>query len=66
MRQSVVLRKPCGECGAVTDPGEYHPYAFCVLHRGGLDPWQTVRFLAARLKLGDPGAKPPKVWEIKS
>jgi hypothetical protein len=41
------------------DAAEYHPYAFCVLKKAGLDPWQEVRLIAAQLQIGDPGEKPP-------
>lgn len=52
----------CAECKAnLKDAGEYHPYAFCVLYKAGLDPWQEVRGIAGQLGLGDPGAKPPLV-----
>lgn len=30
----------CGECGAkLNDPGEFHPYAFCVMRKRGQSPW---------------------------
>lgn len=24
-------REPCGECGMLCEPGEYHPYAACLM-----------------------------------
>lgn len=34
----------CTECGAKTsEAAEYHPYAFCVLIKAGLDPLTVVR-----------------------
>jgi hypothetical protein len=33
----------CVECGMALTRPEYHPYAFCVLKKAGLDPWETVR-----------------------
>ncbi len=59
-----VLREPCGECGAMCEIGEYHPYSFCVLVKAGIAPWTQVRLIAGQLGLDDPGEKPPKVWEI--
>lgn len=56
-------REPCGDCGAMVEPGEYHPHYFCVLHRGGYDPWRVVQIIAGQLGLGDPGPEPPKVWK---
>ncbi len=54
----------CSECGSrLSDAGEYHPWAFCVLVRAGLDPWEQVRMIAGQLGLGDPGKTPPKVVE---
>jgi hypothetical protein len=59
------LREPCTECGALVEPGEYHPFAFCVMRKAGLQPWHEVRVIAGQLGLGDPGRVPPKVWEVK-
>lgn len=39
----------CQECGALTGPGEYHPFAFCVLIKAGLDPVTVVREAACEL-----------------
>ena len=50
----------CSECNmTLWDAGEYHPYAFCVLRKAGLDPWQQIRVIAGQLGLDDPGEKPP-------
>ena len=33
----------CAECHAMLDEaGEYHPYAFCVLRKAGLNPLDVV------------------------
>jgi hypothetical protein len=33
----------CIECGmALNDAGEFHPYAFCMLKKAGLDPWREM------------------------
>lgn len=54
----------CTDCNTTTRPGEYHPYAFCVLAKAGLDPWREIRLIAAQIGLGDPGAQPPLVSEV--
>lgn len=37
---STKTKNHCGECGALLrDPGEFHPYVFCVLKKAGRDPW---------------------------
>ncbi len=61
---SDIRREPCGECGAMVEPGEYHPYVFCLLVKARLNPWREVRIIAGQLGLDDPGEAPPKVWEI--
>ena len=39
----------CPECGEPIKPNEYHPYAFCLLNRAGLDPWREInKAVAAR------------------
>lgn len=43
----------CAECGTMTGPGpEYHPYAFCVLVKAGLNPLTVVLDAAKELKIG--------------
>lgn len=60
-----IKQRTCQECGMLLDDaGEYHPFAFCVLKKSGLAPWDAIRIIAGQLGLGDPGEKPPKVWEI--
>jgi hypothetical protein len=46
--------------------GEYHPHAFCVMKRAGLDPWKEVRRMMLQLSHGefDPGERPPRVVEV--
>lgn len=41
----------CQACGYTTRLGsnEYHPYAFCVLVKAGLDPWEIARKLVKDL-----------------
>ena len=58
------MNDTCAECGATISPGEYHPYAFCVLHKAGLDPWQEIRLIAAQLQLGALGKHPPHLIQI--
>ena len=46
----------CAECGYLTGPGpEYHPYAFCVLVKAGLNPLTVVLDAVKALKIA--GAK---------
>ena len=36
----------CPDCGYATrDVGEFHPHAFCVWYKAGLDPWETLMWL---------------------
>lgn len=49
MNEPVSTRNVCQECGALTDPREYHPFAFCVLIKAGLDPEAVVREAACEL-----------------
>ena len=43
----------CAECGMRTSSAaEYHPYAFCVLVKAGLNPLTVVLDAAKALKLG--------------
>lgn len=64
------MKGHCTTCGMVTDhPGEYHPYAFCVLKRAGLDPWREVRRIAgqlagAGLNMDRLPEHPPRVVEV--
>jgi hypothetical protein len=54
----------CTECGmSLVRAGEYHPYAFCVLRKAGLDPWAQLRTMAMQVGLGDPGGRAPLVTE---
>lgn len=40
----------CQCCGMLLDdPGEFHPYAFCVWKKDGLDPWDTLNWILDRL-----------------
>lgn len=40
----------CQECGMATrDPGEFHPYAFCVWVKAGLEPWETLEWINSGL-----------------
>jgi len=37
-------------CGYTTrDPGEYHPYVFCILVKAGQDPWERAQELVNHL-----------------
>lgn len=43
----------CAECGARTvSVSEYHPYAFCVLVKAGLNPLTVVLDAVKALKIG--------------
>lgn len=49
------VNKHCQECGMLLDdPGEYHPYEFCVLKkaRPSRNPWDVVERFAQDLCLG--------------
>lgn len=55
-----IKQRTCGDCGMLLeDAGEYHPYAFCVLKKAGLNPWPYVREMTISLTGTDPGEKPP-------
>lgn len=54
----------CTECGAAVPDGQYHPYAFCVLVKAGLDPWQEIRIIAGQVGMNDPGAHPPQITRL--
>jgi hypothetical protein len=44
MRSGTTQTSRCAECGYVSKLArEYHPYAFCVLVKAGMDPWVVVR-----------------------
>lgn len=46
--------RTCTECGYVGDVfAEYHPYAFCVLVKAGLDPWEVIREAVATSAVSD-------------
>lgn len=42
----------------VDAPGEFHPQAFCVWKKAGLDPWETLRWVNGQLRLEEMPAKP--------
>lgn len=42
MDQIAVIREPCAECGMQCDPGEYHPFAACLMFKQCRDS-ETVR-----------------------
>jgi hypothetical protein len=46
----------CQECGyrEFDGPAEYHPYAFCVLVKAGLNPLTVVLDAVKALKVGHP------------
>lgn len=46
------------------DPGEFHPYAFCVLKKAGLSPWGEIRLIVNVLGLGDLPDKPVMVRHL--
>lgn len=51
----------CTECNALLrQPGEYHPYEFCVLYKAGLDPWEAVQRINKHLGLVPPDAMPTR------
>jgi hypothetical protein len=55
----------CTTCGMLLDdPCEFHPYAFCVLKKAGLDPWTTFGWVNAQL--GDTAwpERPPLVRDL--
>lgn len=58
----------CQTCGYPTrnGPAEYHPYAFCVLVKAGLDPWETARTLARDLAPFDDLDRPPRVDHVQA
>lgn len=38
-----VRQRTCQECGMLLeDAGEYHPFAFCVWKKAGLNPWEAA------------------------
>lgn len=50
----------CRECKMpLKEAGEYHPYAFCVLYKAGLDPLAEVRRIARDLALAPDGENQP-------
>lgn len=49
-------------------PGEFHPHAFCVWKKAGLDPWPTMLWLNERLGWVQPDAlptRPPLVSDLR-
>lgn len=42
----------CAECGQQGEPGRYHPFAFCVLIKAGIDPIAFVKEATAELGIG--------------
>jgi hypothetical protein len=63
-----IRQRTCQQCGMLLDDaGEYHPYTFCVLKKGGLDPWAAIRLVAAQLQLKpDLPDQPPLIRELHS
>lgn len=61
----------CAECGMLLgDPGEFHPYAFCLLRKAGaIDPWKEFRWLCAAAgvvkEADDLPSKPPLVRDLR-
>lgn len=40
----------CATCGMTTkNVAEFHPHAFCVWFKAGLDPWETLHWVNERL-----------------
>ena len=55
----------CQQCGMLLDdPGEFHPYVFCVLKKAGRDPWQETRLLVRNLGLGELPQRPPLIRDL--
>jgi hypothetical protein len=55
----------CSDCGMATaDPGEFHPFLFCVLKKAGRDPWEDIRFVVERLGLGELPKRPPLIRDL--
>ena len=45
-----VTRRTCQTFGMLLDrEGEFHPYAFCVWKKAGLDPWDQLRWTVEAL-----------------
>lgn len=68
-RQMDVTLRTCTECGMLLDtPGEFHPQAFCVWKKAGLDPWATLVWVNTRLGLHTAHwpKKPPLVRDLPS
>lgn len=48
------MKSACQTCGMLLDdPGEFHPYAFCLWKMAGHDPWAELRWIADKLGLGE-------------
>ena len=45
----------CQECGMEIEANEYHPYAFCVLVKAGIDPLTFVLEAYGQLTADDSG-----------
>jgi hypothetical protein len=57
----------CQACGMLCDDaGEFHPYAFCVWKRAGLDPWQQLKWIEDRLGRPPLGKKPPLIRNMRA
>lgn len=54
-----VLTHACATCGMVLDdPGEFHPYLFCVLKEAGRDPWSDFKWAVEQLGFDLPDEAP--------
>lgn len=48
----------CSECGmGLSSWSEYHPHAFCVLWKAGIDPWLVVREAALHVRIEESETK---------
>jgi len=58
----------CQECGMLLDdPAEFHPYVFCVIKKGGQDPWEALLWVNKRLGIDTTywPERPPLVRDLK-
>jgi hypothetical protein len=57
----------CQTCGMLLDdPGEFHPFAFCIWKRAGQPPWETLVAINSRLGIDVTHwpTKPPLVRDL--
>lgn len=54
--------KPCAECGMQTKPGEYHPYAACLMFKACHNS-KTVRANLDFIRNTRPDSKPEYKWQ---